>query len=522
MKYIDKIGLTLLVTLIVSSCNDFLDEKPKKGDGIELETFEQLEALLAARMEPIDRSAIWDCNAAQRYMSDCYEMPMDIAMGMVALADYTALELNCFQPKYTAEIQSSNSLWLCAYKNIFMANTVLAYLDKVTGGTSAQRATLAQRAHFIRAYNYYELVNCYCVPYCEANLKELGVPINISIEYNENYSRGTLKDVYDLIESELAQALPLSVPLIEGGERKIWRENSAAVNGFAARLYLTMGDYAKAKDFAEKALACDGELADYNTDIEPVEEFEDGNGELRTVTTWYDESTFDMTGLLSGINQKSYYRRYHFTDSWAIPSAKLQEAFDTDNDLRYKYFYYEEYISLCIMGMGVEYFEDEAPGYSYYNGDDFDSGPCVSEMLLIKAEAMARQGQWNDALTYLNTNFRPYRISSEAPADAVSLTAANKDEAIDVILKERMREFPFTLRWHDIRRCNFNNDPNDDVTITRRFYKLSSTGAHSPIFDDEPVEYTLTPKSNKYIYTMAIPSTEVTVSNGMIEQNKYE
>ena len=54
MKYIDKIGLTLLVTLIVSSCNDFLDEKPKKGDGIELETFEQLEALLAARMEPID------------------------------------------------------------------------------------------------------------------------------------------------------------------------------------------------------------------------------------------------------------------------------------------------------------------------------------------------------------------------------------------------------------------------------------------------------------------------------------
>ena len=45
MKYIDKIGLTLLVTLIVSSCNDFLDEKPKKGDGIELETFEQLEAV---------------------------------------------------------------------------------------------------------------------------------------------------------------------------------------------------------------------------------------------------------------------------------------------------------------------------------------------------------------------------------------------------------------------------------------------------------------------------------------------
>ena len=35
-----------------------------------------------------------------------------------------------------------------------------------------------------------------------------------------------------------------------------------------------------------------------------------------------------------------------------------------------------------------------------------------------------------------------------------------------------MREFPFTLRWNDIRRCNFNTDPNDDVTITRNFYNI--------------------------------------------------
>ena len=58
MKYIGKIGLTLLVTLIVSSCNDFLDEKPKKGDGIELETFEQLEALLAKSYKDYERIII--------------------------------------------------------------------------------------------------------------------------------------------------------------------------------------------------------------------------------------------------------------------------------------------------------------------------------------------------------------------------------------------------------------------------------------------------------------------------------
>lgn len=528
MKYISYVSLILLTTFALSSCNDFLDASPNKGDGIELKTFEELEALLSAKMEPSDRQAVWDCNQAQRFMSDCYGVTVDLAdCGFENMLDYTAIELNCFQPKYTAEIKSVNSSWLCAYKNIFLANTILTYLDQVTGGTSEQRATLAQRAHFIRAYNYYELANCYCVPYCEANLNELGLPINTGVGYTEDYSRSTLKEVYELIVSDLTAALPLSLPLVEGAEVKIWRENNAAVNGFAARLYLTMGDYPKAQEFAEKALACYGELANYNNEIEAAEAEDLVEGELHNTITWYLKTMNDRTGLIPGLLQRSYYRRYHFTDSWAIPSDKLLESFGQDDeernyDLRYKYFYYTDYAPLGSVGLGLEYeFEGEMPGYSYFCGDDFDSGPSVSEMILIKAETMARQGQWSQALKYLNTDFRPFRISVDAPDEFRNLTADGKDKAIEVILAERMREFPFTLRWHDIRRCNFNDDPNDDITITREFYEIDPSGVHAPLYD-EIVEYTLTPKSNKYIYTMAIPSTEVTVSNGMIEQNKYE
>lgn len=84
-----------------------------------------------------------------------------------------------------------------------------------------------------------------------------------------------------------------------------------------------------------------------------------------------------------------------------------------------------------------------------------------------------------------------------------------------------MLEFPFTLRWHDIRRCNFNDDPNDNISIIRSFYELSPGGIHSPLYDGGLKNYTLDANSNKYIYTLAIPQSEVTISNGVIEQNKY-
>lgn len=524
MRHLIYISLLLLAGLALSSCNDYLDAKPQKGDGIELETFDQLQALLSAKLEGGDRQTIWDCNSAQRYMSDCYGLSIDYCdLGFEMFEDYVVFQLNCFQPQYTQEIQAVNSSWVCGYKNIFLANVILAYLDKVTGGTPQQRATLAQRAHFIRAYNYYELANCYCVPYCEANLNELGLPLNTGIKYIENYIRSSLKDLYDYIEAELKLSLDLDLPLVEDGVRKTWRENAAAVNGFAARFYLTKGDYAQAQHYAELALQCNADIADLNdTGVIDATEVEDGSyGDLHESNTWYAATMDDLSGLFPGEAQLSYYRRYHYTGTWAVPSAKLLEAFDADNDLRYRYFYYENYLPLSMLGFGLDYIEEgEIPGYSYFYGDDFDSGPSAAEMMLIKAEAMARQGQWNEALTYLNSSFRPARISNEAPLEAVNLTAAGQEEAILTILEEKMREFPFTLRWHDIRRCNFNDDPADDVTITREFYELDAAGVHAPLYDAVR-EYTLSPTSNKYLYTLAIPASEVTVSQGEIEQNRY-
>lgn len=524
MKKINEIILIIILATTLFGCNDYLDEQPRKGNGIELKTFEQLEALLAARVDGNDRQTLWDYNVAQRYMSDCYALPtaLDFNAAFEVAEDPTAFELNCFQPKYTQELTAAETSWLINFKNIYIANTVLTFLDKVTGGADAQRDLLAKRAHFMRAYHYYELANCYCVPYCEANLGELGLPINTNLEYKDSYARSSLKEVYDFIESELKQSLDISTPLVEDGKRKTWRENGAAVNGFAARFYLIKGDYAQAKEYAEKALAQNSDLTDYNNSSEIYMDVAvDYLGIEYPAVNWYGITQADNNVLLISDYQKSYYIRNSFSYTWTIPSQKFIDSFNKEYDMRYRFFYYPDYSGLSLAGMGIFYEFPKVAGYSYISGDNFDSGPCTSEMMLIKAESMARLGQWNEAISYINTNFRPYRIDAAAPADIKNLSAGNKDEAIAVILKERMLEFPFTLRWHDIRRCNFNDDPNDDITINRSFYELDPGGVHSPLYDGGLRNYTLDANSSKYTYTLAIPQSEVTISNGVIEQNKY-
>ncbi|WP_458409992.1 RagB/SusD family nutrient uptake outer membrane protein [Bacteroides congonensis] len=524
MKKLNKIFFIIFLATALSGCNDYLDEQPRKGNGVELKTFDQLVALLAARVDGMDRQLMWDYNVAQRYMSDCYELPTDLEFNAIfeTTEDPTAFHLNCLQPQYTQELTASSTSWLINFKNIYLANTVLTYLDKVTGGTDEQRNLLAKRAHFMRAYHYYELANCYCVPYCEANLNELGLPINTDIEYKESYARSSLKEVYDFIESELKQSLDISTPLIENGVRKVWRENGAAVNGFAARFYLIKGDYAQAKEYAEKALAYNSDLTDYNNSSEIyMDEASDFFGIPYPAVNWYGITMENNDGLLIADYQKSYYRRNSLSGTWAIPSRKFINSFNQEYDMRYRYFYYPDYSGLSLGGMGIFFGFPQIDGYSYICGDEFDSGPCTAEMMLIKAESMARSGQWSEAISYLNTNFRPYRIATDAPSEIKNLSAGNKDEAIAVILKERMLEFPFTLRWHDIRRCNFNDDPNDNISIIRSFYELSPGGIHSPLYDGGLKNYTLDANSNKYIYTLAIPQSEVTISNGVIEQNKY-
>lgn len=170
-------------------------------------------------------------------------------------------------------------------------------------------------------------------------------------------------------------------------------------------------------------------------------------------------------------------------------------------------------LGMTMMMQGIT---GNIPGISPYSGDSYAYAPNTAEMMLIVAECQARQDQVSDAMQTLN-DFRRYRISSSAPSEVLNLTASGRDEAVGAILEERAREFPFSRRWNDIRRCNFNDDPADDITVTRKsFYTVGKDDVSGTLTD-----YTLTPSTLSY-YAVAIPDVEITASDGEIQQNVYE
>ena len=232
------------------------------------------------------------------------------------------------------------------------------------------------------------------------------------------------------------------------------------------------------------------------------------------VSTWWDANDGELS-LTIGSRDRSYYSKnnYYMTTLWGIPSQKLLTSYNQQYDLRYKYFIVKEFQKIYFMGFYADKFTRNIPGYGTY-GNLYSTAPNVAEMMLIRAECLARNNHPNEAMQALN-DFRKYRIANNAPDEVLKLTANNKDEAIKLVMEERMREFPFTLRWNDIRRCNFNTDPNDDVTITRNFYNIDQYSVDTGNIKT----YTLTPQSRRY--AVAIPNADIIAGNGDIEQNKY-
>jgi hypothetical protein len=152
------------------------------------------------------------------------------------------------------------------------------------------------------------------------------------------------------------------------------------------------------------------------------------------------------------------------------------------------------------------------PGYIFFFKDRIPSGPTVAEMLLIKAEALARTNNINGAMDALNT----LRAKRMTPGAWVNLVATGQDDAIHKVIDERRREMPFVQRWFDLRRYNNNEDPNDDVVLTKSFYPYTISAVQTT----QPVQTYTLPKNSRR-YAAPLPRTEIISSNGVITQNTY-
>ncbi|QIH35473.1 RagB/SusD family nutrient uptake outer membrane protein [Sphingobacterium sp. DR205] len=487
MRVFTYIGLAAAM-LSTASCKKYLSEEPKKQASIK--TVDQLEAL-------VDNATVFsrEENYAATYATDDTEISKELYKNNVTAFTVDNLQRYVSSPEGIENL-ATDELWTGEYKKIFTANVILKNIDLVSGD-EASRIRVKADAHFIRAMSYWTLVNNYCAPYTAANMNSLGLPLKRSVDYEESLKRATLKETYDFILADIQEAKNVAEADVD--PRKAWRVSQKAISAFMSRYYLFTGDYDKSLAESNKALESGTvTLVDYNT-LLPGRSVSYSNP---AATLRYCELN-DWNAAKYLYWSELYYSRFQYTGTqWYIPSSALVALYDQTNDLRYKH--------LMIPNGGRRFSVVTPAAYRYTmftDGSTLVSGPTRAEMLLNKAEVLARKGDVQNALLTVNT-LRQKRMSSY-----VALTANNKDEAIKQVLAERRRELPFVMRWYDIRRFSVNDYAADNITVRRDFYQVSTTGVDL----NTPKTYTL---ESKHL-VVPINGVEIDASKGQIQQNPY-
>ena len=507
-KFIAKILPLMAITFLFLSCKKFLEEAPSKTSSLVVKTTAQISALLDNQ-----NTFYLEESRTQIYSTDDCGITVDLFNGgRGVFSVIAAFQFLTWDTQYIPD-DTRETFWSGEYKKIFNANLALNNIDNVTG-SDADKAIIKADAHFIRAYSYWVLANTYCLPYTEANKGEPGVPIKTSTSFDEAMERQPLEKVYQQIESDLAEALKTPLSLTQSGKPRHWRASKAGVNAFAARYYLNRNNNAKAIEHANAALADYSTLVDYNTEMRYGKDqsvtINSGTPTAQTVVLKYPythDNQSDQTDMI-GWKEFLYFRMLNHGSWWYVPSLDLLNLYDKTNDLRYQYHIVEGY----SYDRGMTKPSYDYPGYIFFFKDRLPSGPTVAEVLLTKAEAQARSNDPGGAMTTLNI----LRAKRMKPGAWVTLVATGKDDAIKKVLEERRREMPFVQRWFDIRRYNNNDDPNDDVVLTRTFYPYNA----SNVLFNEPVKTYTLPKNSRR-FAAPIPRTEIISSNDVIKQNTY-
>ncbi|WP_256006759.1 RagB/SusD family nutrient uptake outer membrane protein [Pedobacter deserti] len=487
-------GMALLST---AGCKRFLDQEPLRQTSIK--NVDQLQALIdnIPVTANVASGSADETNLTAAYSTDDTEIDPELYKESPSVAPLENILYYTFNIQQVADA-SLDALWTGEFRKIFLANTILENVEKVTG-SEEQKGYVKADAHFIRAYSNWVLANYYCLPYSKDNLTTPGLPLKKSANVVESLKRSTLGETYEFILSDLNEAMKVAREDVDPLKR--WRVTKRTVEAMFSRYYLFIGDYTKALEYSDRALASTTvSLKDYKTIVAGA-----------PITYNNPPATLQVPQMYFWTNAESlywpefYYTRYTNNRSqFYMPSSSLLALFEGSNDLRYKWFMIEN------GGRRFGSVKREVIRYSFFSdGKQLPSGLTRAELILNKAEALARTNHIGDAMAAVN-ELRAMRFSSPT-----NLSAVNADQAISQVLNERRREFPFSMRWLDIRRFSVNNYPQDDVTVTRNFFKIGEGGVDV----NTPQTYTLPTGSRRYM--VPINGIDVNASGGQLQQNTY-
>ncbi len=251
MRFLNKTMLTVLaIGLLAVSCDSLLDTEPAQSiDGsVALETEANVLTVL---------NGAYDGFSDDDMFGGQYQMEADLMAN-----DNSDPELRwvgtfeepeqIWRKQILVENAQVSQTWTESYDAINRANNVLSALDVIED--AATRAQVEAEAKFIRGVTYFYLIQFYAKPFSDGNAaSNPGVPLVLTptsgIDESSEVSRNTVAEVYAQILSDLTDA-EAGLPDANGGYA-----TSYAAAAFLSRVYLQQGNYAGARDAANRVIS---------------------------------------------------------------------------------------------------------------------------------------------------------------------------------------------------------------------------------------------------------------------------
>jgi hypothetical protein len=399
------LGILAAAAFGTAACEGALDPTPQQTIPFEeaLDTPEEVRVAVNAMYD-----ALQNCDGG--YCRNLIIFP-DLYAGNLAFTGTYTSDREVARRNVTAANTALPGLWGTAYSGINRANNVLAALPGLEDEFDADEyAQLKGEAHFVRALNYFNLVNFFGgVPLVTAPIS--AVPDDVRQVKNSQ------AEIFAFIEAELAQA---RAGLPELGSDAAGRASYEAATALLARVHTYQKEWAPAYDLADEI------IESHTFSLEP--QYENAFEKEQT-----DEAIFEIPFTVTDPGSLAFW---FFPGSLGgrygiAPSGNLVGSFEDD----------DQRLNVAIQ---PEDFGDDF-GAKYTDiSTTADDIPVLrlAEMYLIRAEAAARLGNYAQALADVNV------IRERAGLEGYDETTADLDEdgtttaaeVLEIVLAERRHE----------------------------------------------------------------------------------
>ncbi|WPR77500.1 RagB/SusD family nutrient uptake outer membrane protein [Algoriphagus sp. NG3] len=436
IKYTGMIGF--LCSLLLVSCDGFLDERPSK-DIVVPNTAEDLHAIL---------NVVDQMNAGDGFgliFSD------DLHISDASWVGMGELERKGYQWNMAlSNAQGNLDSWSSPYSRIFRINLVLEESLSIISGSAEEEKQLEEiraRAKFLRAYHYFDLLEMFSHPILnEDDLDRHAIPLKLTPSIDEIKGLATSREVFMQIITDLIEA----AEVLPESNLDLLRPSKAACYGLLARIYLQLKEYEKVLENVEKSLEIRSDLLDFNT-----------VPELLNIPL--PRNTYPIPRFNTEVFMHLQSISYSFQNSaQTFVSPEIYGTYDEDDIRKYLYF------SVPNSDGNVNFIGNFSGSFQLF------TGITIGELYLMKAEALVRLGNSQEALETLN-EFLPSRYLT-GTFEPFSINDAG--EVLDLVLLERRKELinRGLNRWRDLRRFLGDSGWQGPVgrTIQGELYELGT------------------------------------------------